>query len=170
MRRNNSSSKPMKLRKDGANSAYIPNLGRGRRLKAWHKAVRRVGMMVAAREAAMRMSGGPGGSHEALDQVEHEIRSLGGAVPHSLEEAQNLLQQLSTSNESLADIQQQMNESRDKALAARNQVNVTMEAVAAARKERARLQELNKKDSQVAINEKLRSMQTGIQQVQQEIV
>ncbi len=28
-------------------------------------AVSRVGMMVAAREAAMRMSGGPGGSHEA---------------------------------------------------------------------------------------------------------
>ena len=133
-------------------------------------AVSRVGMMVAAREAAMRMSGGPGGSHEALEQVEHEIRSLGGAAPHSLEEAQNLLQQLSTSDESLADIQQQMNESRNKALAARNQVNVTMEAVAAARKERARLQELNKKESQEAFNEELRSRQAAIQQIQKEIV
>lgn len=134
------------------------------------EAVSRVGMMVAARETAIRMSGGPGGSQEALDQVEHEIRSLGGTVPHSLEETQRLLQQDLASNESLADIQQQMNESRNKALAARNQVNVTMEAVAAARKERARLQELDKKETREAINEQLRSKQAAVQQIQNEIV
>jgi len=32
--------------------------------------------MVAARETAMRLSGGQGGNMEALDQVEHEIRAL----------------------------------------------------------------------------------------------
>ncbi len=134
------------------------------------EAVSRVGMMVAAREAAIRVSGGQAGNQEALEQVEHEIRSLGGTVPRSLEEAQHLLQQVSTSDESLADIQQQMNESRNKALAARNQVNVTMEAVAASRKERARLQELDKKESQESIHEKLQSKQSAIQQLQNEIV
>jgi len=59
-----------------------------------------------------------------------------------------------------------MNESRSKALAARNQVNVTMEAVAVARKEHARLQELNKKESQQSIDEKLHSKQAAIQRIQ----
>jgi hypothetical protein len=130
----------------------------------------RVGMMVAARETAMRLSGGQGGNIEALDQVEHEIRALGGTVPNSLEEAQNLLQQVSNADESVADIQQRMNESRSKALAARNQVNVTMEAVAVARKEHARLQELNKKESQQSIDEKLHSKQAAIQRIQNEII
>ena len=133
-------------------------------------AMGRVGMMVAARETAIRLSGGPGGNNEALGQVEHEIRALGGTVPQSLEEAQNLLHQVSNADESLADIQQRMNESRSKALAARNQVNVTMEAVAAARKEHGRLQELNKKESQESIDEKLHSKQVAIQQIQNEII
>ena len=134
------------------------------------EAIGRVGMMVAAREAAIRLSGGPGGNNEALEQVEHEIHALGGNVPHSLEEAQNLLPQVSTHDESLADIQQRMNESRNKALAARNQVNVTMEAVAAARKERARLQELSEEESRESIDEKLHSKQVAIQQIQNEIM
>ncbi|HLH62938.1 MAG TPA: AAA family ATPase [Ktedonobacteraceae bacterium] len=134
------------------------------------EAINQVSMMVAARETAIRMSGGQGGSQEALEQVEHEIRSLGGSVPRSLEEAQQLLQQVSTPEESLADMQQQMNESRNKALAARNQVNVTMEAVAAARKERARLQALDNRESQEAIHEKLQAKQAAIQQIQSEIV
>jgi len=98
--------------------------------------ISQVGMMVAAREAAGRM----GGKQNALVQVEHEIRSLGGTVPRSVEEAQVLSERIPDQGESLADIQQQMTKLRTDALTARNQVNVTIEAVAALRKECARLE------------------------------
>jgi len=106
------------------------------------QATNQVSMMVAAREAAGRMSG----KQDALMQVEHEIRSLGGVVPQSVEEVNHLLEQMPDQSESLADIQQQMTKMRTDVLGARNQVNVTIEAVAALRKESARLEELCKQD------------------------
>lgn len=105
--------------------------------------ISQVGMMVAAREAAGRM----GGKQNALVQVEHEIRSLGGTVPRSFEEAQGLIERIPDQGESLADIQQQMTRLRTDALTARNQVNVTIEAVAALRKECARLEEQLKQET-----------------------
>ena len=149
------------------NKTHIKEQEAHRQMQA---ATDRVGMMVSARATAMRMNGGPGGNNEALDQVEHEIRALGGTVPRSLKEAENLLQQVSTDDESLADIQQRMNESRNKALAARNQVNVTMEAVAVARKEYGRLQELNKEESQESLDEKLHAKEAAIEQIHNEII
>src|SRR6266566_8641956 len=107
------------------------------------QAIGQIGMMVAAREAAGRM----GGKLDALAQVEREIRSLGGKVPQSVEEAALLLERLSDQGESLADIQQQMTRLRTEALTARNQVNVTIEAVAALRKECARLEEQYKQET-----------------------
>jgi DNA repair exonuclease SbcCD ATPase subunit len=106
------------------------------------QAINQVGMMVAAREAAGRM----GGKQDALTQVEHEIRSLGGTVPQSIEEVSQLLQRMPDQSESLVDTQQQMTKLRTDVLTARNQVNVTMEALAALRKECARLEELRKQE------------------------
>ncbi len=96
-------------------------------------AISRVGMMVAARETAVRMAG----SSDALLQVENEIRSLGGSIPRAPEEAQQILEQTKDQGD-LGEVQRQMKEKIEAANAARNQVNVTMEAVAALRKERAR--------------------------------
>jgi len=178
-------------------------------------AISQMGMMVAAREAAMRMGGGIGGgdagreriegtpiqgqvpalpegkgskrgtpllplpagntASEAsgpndLGQVEHEIRSLGGTVPRSREEAQHLLQQTQQDrSESLADIQQRMTEKRDVALASRNRVNVTMEAVAALRKERQRLEDQRKNEGWDDFDAKLRSDRIAIEDRQNEI-
>ena len=129
------------------------------------EAISQVGMMVAAREAAVRM----GGNHDALAQIEHEIRSLGGTIPQSLEEGQHLLEQTQDQGESVADIQQQMTERRDSATAARNQVNVTMEAVAALRKERARLEEQRKADDWDDIEAKLLVDQAALERLQQEV-
>src|SRR6266487_3586643 len=128
-------------------------------------AINRVGMMVAARETAVRM----GGNNEALAQVEHEIQTLGGNIPRSLEEAQYLLQQASDEGESLADIQQKMKEKIDEANAGRNQVNVTMEAVATLRKERARLEELRSREDWDNINQKLQDDQAAVERMHQEI-
>jgi DNA repair exonuclease SbcCD ATPase subunit len=106
------------------------------------QATNQVSMMVAAREAAGRM----GGKQDALMQVEHEISSLGGVVPQSVEQVNQLLEQMPEQSESLADTQQQMTKLRSDVLAARNQVNVTIEAVAGLRKECTRLEELCKQD------------------------
>ena len=131
------------------------------------EAISRVGAMVAAREAAVRM----GGNHDDLAQVEREIRSLGGTVPRSIEEADYLLQQMPGpgQDESLADLQQQLTESRNRALASRNQVNVAMEAVASLRKEQARLQDLRKAEGWDDIDEKLRADQETIAHLRSEI-
>lgn len=129
------------------------------------EAISRVGMMVAAREAAVRM----GGNHEALAQVEHEIRSLGGNIPRSTEEAQRILEQTPAQDENIADIQQQMTESRNSVQAARNQVNVTMEAVARLHKERARLQDLRKAEGWDEIDERLQADQEKIERIRSEI-
>ncbi len=128
-------------------------------------AINRVGMMVAARETAVRM----GGSKEELAQVEHEIQVLGGNVPGSLEEAQYLLQQTTDEGESLADIQQKMKGKSDEANAARNQLNVTMEAVAGLRKERARLEEQRTQEGWDNIEQHIQDEQAAVERMQQEI-
>ena len=130
------------------------------------EAVNQVSMMVAAREAAMRV----GGSHEAVAQIEHEIRSLGGSVPRSVDEARYLLDQIPNRDESLADIQKKMTELRNSAVASRNQVNVTMEAVARLRKERAHLEEQRQKEDQDRSESTLRSEQAALEQMRQEII
>ncbi len=128
-------------------------------------AINRVGMMVAARETAVRM----GGNNEALTQTEHEIHALGGNVPRSLDEAQHMLQQSSDDGESLADIQQRMKEKSDEANAARNQVNVTMEAVARLRKERVRLEEQLAQEGWSNIEQDIQDEQAAVERMQQEI-
>ena len=129
-------------------------------------AINRVGMMVAARETAVRMNSNP----QALEQVEHEIRSLGSNVPRSIEEAQYILQQLPDEGESLNDAQQQMTRSREQAVAAREQLNVTMEAVAALRKEKARLQDLRKQEGWDDLEGNLRADARRVEIAQKEIV
>ena len=152
----------------------------GRQAGQWYKAqraheearqltqegVNRVSMMVAARQAAVRM----GGNHEALAQIEREITSLGGSIPASVEEAQRILEQHPGSEESIAELQQKLNESRDEAQAARNQVNVTMEAVAALRKEYTRLQDQRRQEDWDVIDEKMRGIEARIEQLRAEII
>jgi len=129
------------------------------------EAISRVGMMVAARETAVRVAG----NHDALDQVEHEIRSLGGTVPHSVEEAAFLLQQIPGQDQSPADLQQQLTDSQNQALSARNKVNVTMEAVAALRKKQAQLQDLRRAEGWDDIDEKIHASEESITHVRSEI-
>jgi DNA repair exonuclease SbcCD ATPase subunit len=128
-------------------------------------AISKVGMMVAARETAVRMSG----SNEAKQKIEQEIRSLGGTVPRSLDDAQTFLHQSRDNGESLADMQQQARQKRDEAGNARNQVNLTMEAVARLRKELAQQQDLRHREDWDNINENLRSDQETLERLHQEI-
>ncbi len=128
-------------------------------------AISRVGMMVAAREAAMRM----GGNSDAIVQVENEIRSLGGAIPQSAEDAQQSLERMKDQGD-LGDVQQRMKEKIDEANAARNQVNVTMEAVASLRKERMRLDEQRKKEKWFSLEEQIREDQASVERIQQEVI
>jgi DNA repair exonuclease SbcCD ATPase subunit len=133
---------------------------------ATQEGVNKVSMMVAARQAAVRM----GGNHEALAQIEREITSLGGSIPASVEEAQQILEQHAETEESIAELQRKLNESRDEALAARNQVNAKMEAVTGLRKEYTRLQDQRKQEDWDVIDEKLRTIQARIDQLRAEII
>ncbi|MBA2680149.1 MAG: hypothetical protein H0U76_17355, partial [Ktedonobacteraceae bacterium] len=128
-------------------------------------AISQVGMMVAAREAAMRM----GGNSDAIVQVENEIRSLGGVIPQSTEDAQQSLERMKDQGD-LGDVQQRMKEKIDEANASRNQVNVTIEAVAGLRKERARLEEQRKKEKWFSLEEQIREDQASVERLQQEII
>ena len=127
-------------------------------------AISRVGMMVAAREAAMRM----GGNSDAIVHVENEIRSLGGVIPQSAEEAQQSLERMKDQGD-LGDVQQRMKEKIDEANASRNQVNVTIEAVAGLRKERMRLEEQRKKEKWFSLEEQIREDQASVERLQQEV-
>ncbi len=132
--------------------------------KQVQEAISRVRMMVTARETAMRM----GGSREALDQVERELRDLTGTIPHSIEEAQALLQQPQPQeDESIANLQDQIKERRDASNAARNQVNVTMEAVANLRKQSTQLEDQRKRLS--TLDEQLHDDQMVLSRMHQEI-
>lgn len=128
-------------------------------------AISQVGMMVAARETALRTSG----KRDALTQVEHEIRSLGGSVPRSHEEAQQLLQQIQDKGESLDSIQQHLTEKQNAALTLHDQVNVTKDAVAVLLKERQRLEDQRKNEGWDNIDAQLRSDRIAIQDRQNEI-
>lgn len=134
-------------------------------IQAAQEGVNTVSMMVAARQAAVRM----GGNHEALAQIEREITSLGGTIPRSVEEAQQILERQPEPEESIAELQRRLNESRDEAVAARNQVNVTMEAVAALRKDYTRLQDERRVKDWDVIDERLRTIQGRIDQLHAEI-
>ncbi len=129
------------------------------------EAINRVGTMVAARETAVRMAG----NHDALAQVEHEIRSLGGAVPRSTEEVEYLLRQVPYQDESLADLQQQLTDSRNQTLPVQDKVNVAMEAVAALRNKQAQLQDLRKAEGWDDIDEKIRTGEENIAHLRGEI-
>ena len=129
------------------------------------EAINQVGMMVAAREAAVRK----GGQRDALAQVEREIHSLGGSVPGSPEEAQQRLKEIQDKGESLADLQQRLTEKRDAAQAVEKRVNRKMEAVEALRSERQRLEDQCKNEGWDDYDAKLRSDRIAIQDRQNEI-
>ncbi len=129
------------------------------------EATNRVSMMVAAREAVIRV----GGSQEDVFKIEREIQNLGGNVPRSLDEARQLMQQTPDNGESLADIQKRAQMKREEANTGRNQVNVTMEAVAALQKEYARLEEARVREGWDSIDEALRADMAGLQRLHQEI-
>ena len=129
------------------------------------EATNQVSMMVAAREAAIRM----GGNHDAVERIEHEIRSLGGTIPRSVDEAQRHIEQAQDTGESIASIQQRLQQKRDDVTAAHNQVNVTMEAVARLRKERARLDEQRKREGWDDLATHLRTERIAIEDKQHEI-
>ncbi len=128
-------------------------------------AMSRVRMMVAAREAAVRMAD----NSEALTQVEHELGSLGSDVPLSLEEVEHLLAQIEEPVESLADMQKQMQEKQNAANVASDQFNVKMEAVAILRKEQVRLEEQRKREGWDTVEEHLQADQAALKRTQQEI-
>jgi DNA repair exonuclease SbcCD ATPase subunit len=129
------------------------------------EATSRVGMMVADREIAMRMEGGP----KAFDTIEQEIRSLGGTVPRSAQEATSLLQQISDSNESLADLQQQLTESRQQTISVQSQVNAVSETVEKLRKKQLHLQDLRHTKGWDNIDEKIRDDEETIARMRSEI-
>jgi DNA repair exonuclease SbcCD ATPase subunit len=129
------------------------------------EAISRVGMMVAARETAMRMAGGP----EAFARIEQEIRSLGGTVPRSAQEASSLLQQIPEPKTSLADLQQQLTESRQETLSAQGKVNAASETVEELRKKLSVLQDLRQSKSWDNIDEKIRDDEETIARMRSEI-
>lgn len=129
------------------------------------EAINHVGIMVAARETAVRMAG----NQDALARVEREIRSLGGTVPGSTGEAMYLLQEIPNQDENLDDLQQQLTDSRNQALSAKNKADVTMEAVAALRKKQAQLQDLRKTEGWDDIDEKIRIGEEHIAHLRGEI-
>ncbi|GCE48025.1 chromosome segregation ATPase [Thermosporothrix hazakensis] len=106
---------------------------------------------------------------ETLERIEREITSLGGSIPRSLEEAQQLLRKVGEFDESVAEAQQQAMRKREEASLARNQVSVTMEAVARLRKEYARLEEERKQHDWDHLEQRLEQAQSEIQLLHQEI-
>ncbi|HLZ80360.1 MAG TPA: AAA family ATPase [Ktedonobacteraceae bacterium] len=133
--------------------------------KDMQDAISQVGMTVAAREAVLRKSG----NRDALAKVENEIRSLGGTVPRSREEAQQLLQQLQTKDESFDDIQRRLTTQHNVTQAAQKQVNITTEAVNALRQERQHLEDQRNKEGWNDFDAQLRSDRIAIQDQQNEI-
>ncbi len=129
------------------------------------EAIGQVGIAVAARETTMRQSG----NREALAQVEHEIRSLGGTVPQSREESQLLLQQVADHGESLATIQQRVTEKRNAAQASYNKLNVITEAITSLRTKQLHLEEQRKNEDWDDIENKLRMDRVAIEDKQHEV-
>jgi DNA repair exonuclease SbcCD ATPase subunit len=129
------------------------------------EAIARVGMMVAMRETAMRMAGGP----DALVKVEQEIRSLDGIVPRSAEEATFLLQQIPGHDQSLADLQQQLTDSQNQVLSVQSQVDISMETARALREKQTQLYDLRHAKAWDDIDEKIRADEENIAHIRSEI-
>ncbi|HEY7414498.1 MAG TPA: hypothetical protein VH593_04845, partial [Ktedonobacteraceae bacterium] len=133
--------------------------------KQRQEASHQVSMMVSARESAMRMAG----DRRALEQVEQEIRSLGGGIPRSLDEARRIMEQEPDQPEALAELQQQVKERRDEVNAVRNRVNTAMEALNRLRDEQSRREEQRRQEDWDNIEENLRNDQMAIELMHQEI-
>ena len=136
--------------------------------KQMQDAISQVGLMVTARETALRTSG----NRDALAEIEHEIHSLGGTVPRSHEEAksaEHLQRQLQNEGENIADIQQRLTEKRHAVKALQEKVDIAMEAVGALRSERQRLEDQRKNEGWDDIDAQLRSDRIAIQDKQNEI-
>jgi len=129
------------------------------------EAISRVGMMVAARETAMRTAGG----REAFFRIEQEIRSLGGTVPRSAQEATSLLQQIPDSSDNLADLQQRLTESRQQTLSVQSQVNATLETIEELRKKQLHLQDFRHAKGWDNIDEKISEDEENIARMRSEI-
>ncbi len=140
--------------------AQLQSLGRQEQ-----KAINQVGQAAAARAKARRS----GGNQDALVKLEQEIRALDANVPRSSEEARYFVQQFQQSAESLADLQQKLNEQRNASRAADDAVKARTETLTALRNERARLQELGKKEHWDDLESYLRAQRIAIQDKQHEI-
>jgi DNA repair exonuclease SbcCD ATPase subunit len=134
--------------------------------KQEQEAIGQVGTMVAAREAAARMSSR---EQEAFTKLESEMRSLNVTPPKSLTEAQHLLQYPQPQGDP-AQIQQQMQEQRSTAQTAYKRVNVAMEDLASLRKEHAELEDMRQREQWNSIEENLVNDQAAIERMQQEIL
>ncbi|MBV9709504.1 MAG: AAA family ATPase [Ktedonobacteraceae bacterium] len=129
------------------------------------EAINKVSSAVASREAAARMMG----NNEALSQVEYQIRNLGGNIPRSIEEAQDLMRQMRKESESPADVQQQLKEKVDAANAARDQVNAAMETADRLRQEVASIEAQRVQEGWDNIDLYLQEDQAAVDRMQQEI-
>jgi DNA repair exonuclease SbcCD ATPase subunit len=121
--------------------------------------------LLEARDTAWHMLA----EDDSLPRIEHEIRSLGGTIPTTLDEVTSQLQQIEDNGESLVDVQQHIAERRRTVEASRSQVNVIMEAVTTLRKERARLEEQREAYDLEDIQAKIRADKIAIEDVQHEI-
>ncbi len=124
-----------------------------------------VSMMVSARESAMRMAGDRG----ALEQVQQQIRSFGGNIPRSLDEARHIMDQEPDQPEVLAELQQQVKERHDEVDAARQRVNAAQEVVTRLRNEQTSLEEHRRQEDWDNVEENLRNDQAAIERMHQEI-
>ena len=129
------------------------------------EAISRVGMMVAARETAMRATGGP----EALSKIEQEIRSLGGTVPRMPQEATYTLEQMPEVKDSLADLQKQLSESRKQCHSAQSQVDAASEIVDELRKKQSHMHEERHSKGWDNIDERIREDEETIARIHSEI-
>ncbi|GER87802.1 hypothetical protein KDW_19640 [Dictyobacter vulcani] len=129
-----------------------------------HEASSRVSTMVTAREAALRMAG----NEDALRTTENEIRSLGGSVPPSIEEAQLFLDRTRDQGD-LNDAQQKMQARLDEVKAAHDRTKTMLDRVTALRQEQASLEALRTQEQWDNIEEHLQNEQVSVEHMHQEI-
>jgi DNA repair exonuclease SbcCD ATPase subunit len=130
----------------------------------FQEASSRVSAMVVSRENVAQGLGSP----DALHQVENEIRSLGGTVPTSVEEAQHFLIGIQEQGD-LGEAQMQLKARTDEVNAARNQAKRATDTVTSLRKEQARLEEQRKRERWDYVEDDLRDDQAAVERVQQEV-
>jgi DNA repair exonuclease SbcCD ATPase subunit len=108
----------------------------------------------------------------SLTQIEQEIRSLGGTVPNTLDEAESQLGQLQDDGGNagnLDDLQQQIMKRRHTAEASRGQADMIKEAAETLQKERARLEEQRRTYDLEDIQAKIRASKIAIEDLQNAI-